>query len=436
MAGTWIDNPSFFQSFDSDATKSLLSQQLTPGQPDVSQGVFQVSDPIVPDRLTSSRLSHLDPTLYDLRDSSNLMKLLKVLLGASGVGGLRKQTAVARLQNAFSGMHFLDLDRFYGALFGIQRTQAELQPDFAFNPYTDPATPAEWDDLHSRDASYRDRLIKFTRSIPYGASYAGLKLMAEALIGTEVEIYESWNWIDEQNAGRFSSGILTYTWGFLRDNVKTYGAMAQKTYGDWSGAGQLFSGRTNTRNRSEWVIYPKRALSTDEQYQVVRVLNVFKPAGTQFTVSPKGLTVSLPLAIRTVSASSECWEIVSEVTPSANLNFNPYANSLTGSAQQAVYPQARPVFSGFQGQEWTLNGDVTTVTSLVLDDMGNVTPGNDELITYSDGTDRSYQAKDGVMTVAQATAAELVTDGVMTSISYAPGRSSLNTASTLAGVNA
>lgn len=436
MAGTWIDNPSFFESFDTAADQSLLAQQLAPGQPDVAEGVFTVSDPLVPDKLTSSRLSHFDPTLYDLRDSSNLMKLLKVLLGASGVGGLRKQMAVARLQNSFNGMHFLDLDRFYGALFGIKRTQAELQPSFSFNPYTDPATSAEWDDLHSRDASYRDRLIKFARSIPYGASYAGLKLMAEALIGTDVEIYESWSWIDEQNAGRSQTGILSYTWGFLRDNVKTYGGLAQKTWGDWSGAGQLFSGRTNQRNRSEWVVYPKRQLSIDEQYEVVRVLSTFKPAGTQFTVQLKGLTVSLPLAIRGVAASSECWEIISEVTPNANLNYNPYANSLTGEAQQPVYPQARPVFSGYQGQEWTLNGDVTQVTSMVLDAEGNAVSGDDELVTFSDGTDRSYQAKDGVMTVAQATAAELVTDGVMTSVSYAPGRSSLNVPVTLAGASA
>lgn len=436
MAGTWIDNPSFFEAFDTAADQSLKAVQLTPGQPDVAQGVFDASDPIVPDRITSARLSHFDPSLYDLRDSSNLMKLLKVLLGASGVGGLRKQTAVARLQNTFAGMHFLDLDRFYGALFGVKRTRAELQPSVSFNPYTDPATPAEWDDLHSRDASYRDRLAKFARAIPYGASYAGLRMMASALVGTDVEIYESWSWVDEQNAGRSQTGILAYTWGFLKTNVGTYGALAKKTWGDWSGAGQLFSGRTNQRNRSEWVVYPKRLLSTDEQYQLVRVLNVFKPAGTQLTVSPKGASVSLPLSIRSVAASSECWEITSEVTPNANLNYNPYANGLSGIANAQVYPQARPVFSGYQGQSWTLNGDITAVSSMVLTPSGGTVQNDDELVTFADGSERSYQAKDGVMTTAQAAASEMVTDGVMTSVSYAPGRSSLNVPVTLAGASA
>lgn len=434
MADQFIDNPSFFENFDTAADQDLRTMQLAPGQPDVAEGVFEVSDPIVPDKLTSDRLGHFDPAIYDLRDSSHLIKLLKVLLGGSGAGGLRKQLSVARMQNAFAGMHFLDLDRFYGALFGIKRTKAELTPGFSWNPYTDPATAAEWDDLHSRDASYRDRLIKFAKSIPYGGSYIGMRMMAEALIATECEVYESWNWIDEQDAGRFQASVLTYTWGFLAENVKTYEGMSAKTYGDWSGSGQLFQGRTNTRLRSEWMIHPKRPLSVDEEYEITRVLGTFKPAGTQFTVVSSGLNIHTPIAIRDVAASSECWEIISSVTPNPNLNFNPYANSLTGLASQQVYPQARPVFSGYQGEEWSLNGDITSVSSYTLDEEGGSSANDDELIGFADGTTRSYQASNGVMTVAQATASRLVSDGVMTSASYAPARSSLNPNTVVAAV--
>lgn len=426
MADIFVENPSFFQSFDTAADQDLKSLQLAPGQPDIGQGVFDASDPIVPDRRVADRLGHLDPAIYDLRDSSHLMKLLKVLLGGSGTGGLRKQYSVARMQNSFSGMHFLDLDRFYGALFGIKRTQAELTPSFSWNPYTDPATPSEWDDLHSRDASYRDRLVKFAKAIPYGATYIGLRMMAEALIAAECEIYESWNWIDEQNEGLTQASVLQYTWGFLKTNVKTYGAMRAKTYGDWSGQGQLFVGRTNTQLRSEWMVHPKRPLSADEVYEVIRVLNVFKPVGTQLTVTQTGLDIHLPVDLRGVAASSECWEIVSEVTPNASLAYNPYANSLTGSSSQLVYPTARPAFSGYQGEQWSLNGDITAVTSYSLDDSGTQTSGDDELVTYSDATTRSYQALDGVMTAAQATATRLVSDGVMTSVPYAPARASIN----------
>lgn len=435
MADVFVDNPSFFQNFDTAADQDLRTMQLAPGQPDTTEGVFSVSDPIVPDKLTSDRLAHFDPEIYDLRETSHLMKLLKVLLGGTGVGGLRKQLAVARMQNSFKGMHFLDLDRFYGALFGIRRTQAELLP--AFNPYTDPASSAEWDDIHSRDASYRDRLVKFAKAIPWGGSYTGMKMMAEALIGAECEVYESWAWIDEQDAGRFQPNVLNYTYQFLSTTVQTYRGMTARTWGDWAGAGQLFTGRTSQRLRTEWMLLPKRPLSIDEQYEVIRVLGTFKPAGTSFTLVNQGLNILAPVEIRGVAASSENWEVVSSVTPNPNLNYNPYANALSFDPSFAVAaPKARPAFSGYQGEEWTLNGDIATVTSYALTDDGAQLGGNDDLVQYSDGTTRSYKVGNGVMTAAQASASQLITDGIMTSIPYADARGSLNPSTVLAGASA
>jgi hypothetical protein len=427
MADIFVENPSFFQNFDTAAATDLLTTQLAAGQPDVAEGIFTVSDPIVPDTIASDRLGHFDPEIYDLRDTSHLMKLLKVLLGGSGAGGLRKQFAVARMQNSFNGMHFLDLDRFYGALFGIKRIETEQVPSASFNPYTDPATPGEWDDIHSRDAGYRDRLVKFAKSLAHGGSYVGMRMMAEALIGAECEIYESWNWIDEQDAGRNQANVLSFTYNFLSTNVKTYQGMTARTWGNWAGSGQLFTSRTTQRLRSEWMLVPKRVLTTDEAYEITRVINTFKPAGTQFTISSNGLNIHFPVEIKSVAASSECWEIISSATPNPNMNFNPYANALSADPQSAiVYPQARPVFSSYQGEEWSLNGDITSVSSYTLDDPPGIATNDDELVGFTDGTSRSYQAKNGVMTVAQATATQLVSDGVMTSISYAPARSSLN----------
>lgn len=434
MADVFVDNPSFFQNFDTAADTDLRAMQLAPGQPDTTEGVFTVSDPIVPDKITSDRLGHFDPEIYDLRETSHLMKLLKVLLGASGIGGLRKQLAVARMQNSFKGMHFLDLDRFYGALFGVKRTQAELLP--SFNPYTDPASPAEWDDVHSRDASYRDRLIKFAKAIPWGGSYTGMKMMAEALIGTECEIYESWNWIDEQDAGRFQPNVLNYTYQFLSTTVGTYQGMTARTWGDWAGAGQLFTGRTSQRLRTEWMLLPKRKLTIDEQYEIIRVLGTFKPAGTSFTLVNQGLNIVTPVEIRGVAASSENWEIISSVTPNPNLNYNPYANPLDYLSTAVSVPKARPAFSGYQGEEWSLNGDVATVTSYAIADDGTQINGDDDLVQYSDGTTRSYKVGNGVMTAAQAAASQLITDGVMTSVPYADARGSLNPSTVLAGASA
>jgi hypothetical protein len=63
VADIFVDNPSFFQNFDTAADQDLRAMQLAPGQPDTTEGVFTVSDPIVPDKLTSDRLGHFDPVL-------------------------------------------------------------------------------------------------------------------------------------------------------------------------------------------------------------------------------------------------------------------------------------------------------------------------------------------------------------------------------------
>lgn len=431
MANQFIEDPSFFSNFNSAAASDLMTQQLQAGQPEVSQGTLTISDPILPDRLVADRLGHMDPEIYDLRDTSHLMKLLKVLLGSSGAGGLRKQMSVARMQNAFNGMHFLDLDRFYGALFGIVRTKAELQPDFAFNPYTDATTQDAWDDLHSRDASYRDRLIKFAKGIPYGGSFTGMKSLAEALVGDECDIYEAWDWIDEQNDGTQQLSALTYSWNFLQTQVSTFANMEKQTWGNWGGGLKLFVGRLGAGvqgNRGEWVVHPKRTLALDEEYELVRVLTRFKPAGTNFTVNNAGLAINQTVDLRGVASSSEYWEVTSQVTPSANLQYNPYVANPTGNNTQPVIPAQRPAFSQYQGEAWSYNGDITTASSYTLDSDRVTTSNDDELVVYSDGTQHSYQASDGVMTTEQAIAARLIADGVMTSAAYAPNRSNINVA--------
>lgn len=424
--------PSFFENFATNAAGAdLMSLQMATNNPQISSGTITVTDPIVPDRIVADRLGHMDPDIYDLRDTSHLMKLLKVLLGASGAGGLRKQMAVARLQNTFSGMHFLDLDRFYGALFGIQRTKVELQPNFDFDPYSDPASSDDWDDLHSRDASYRNRLIKFAKAIPWGASVMGIKSMAEALASIECDIYEAWDWVDEQNEGVMNNASLVYTWNFMQNNVGTFAAAEKRTWADWGGSTKLFVGRTGQVTRSDWVIHPKRPLTLDEQYEMIRVIGTFKPAGTQFTVDNSGLSIHDPIDIRGVAASSEFWEITRDVVINPNLSYNPYVTSDEFLTPQELPPkvgQLRPAFSQYQGEEWSYNNDIVSAKSYALETDMVISETDDELVVYSDGSSHSYQAADSAMTAGQALSARVVNDGVMTALPYAPARKAINTA--------
>lgn len=426
--------PSLFQTFSSAAAQDLMTLQLSAGQLEPAGGVITTTNPMVPDQLVTNRLSNFDPTIYDLSDQSNIVKLLKVLMGGAGAGGLRKQAAIARLQNSFSGMHFLDLDRFYGALFGVQRTNQELQPEFGFDPYHDATTTEAWNDLHARDGSYRDRLVKFAKSIYYGGSVMGLRAMAESIVGAECDLYESWELVDEENNGTLVTPVLIYTYTFLSQSLGNWDGFTGHTWADWGGGTAPFTGRTGQKNRSEFVLQPQKSLTPDEQYEVLRVLNTFKPAGTQFTVSSTGPTVQTPVDLRAVAADSEYWEIVSVTTPNPNLAGNPYA--ATSPASTSASPpdptpieQQRPAFSGYQGEQWSYNNDITTVTSYTLDEDGTVSAGtDDQTVAYSDATLRTYIAGAAPMTGAQALSARIVSDGVMTSVPYAPTRTSINTA--------
>lgn len=409
------DQPSIFNNLVSTAATTLMDLQLENSavQP-ATTGMVTATNPVLPDRLVSSRLSHMDPNIYDLSSSSHLMKLIKVLMGNAGGGALRKMATQARLGNSFQGTHFLDLDHFYGALFGIQRTQTELQVDTDFNPYTDATDGASWDDIHARDASYRDRLLKFAKAIYYGGSYAGLRAMVSAIIAADCDIYESWEWIDEQDSGIGVLPVQLYTYTFLQSNV-TYGQMQSKTWGAWGGGGTVFSGRTGQQDRSEIIIQPYRTLATAETYEIVRVLNTFKPAGTNFTVNSGGISVQVPIEVRGVAADSEYWDIEVSVIPNAELPINPYPPQTA--------PAVRPAFSQYQGGSWNYNADMSTVSSYTIENGQVSASPDDQTIVYTDNTSRVYLSSNSVMTPAQAASAQLISDGVLTVSPYAPARS-------------
>lgn len=413
----------------SAVTQDLWSMQASASTNVESDSTEIVSDPLLPDRTVLDRLGHMDPEIYNLDPSSHLMRLLNVLLGGAGAGGIRKQIAVARLQNSFRGMHFLDLDRFYGALFGIKRTNAELMPDFGtltqpavFNPYTDAAGSDAWDDIHSRDASYRDRLLKFARAIPLGGTYAGLRAAAEALLSAECEIYESWTWVDEQNASATQPPVLIYTWTALGTAFNTWDNLSQnRTWANLQGgasAGTYFLGRTGQKNRGEVVIQPKRRLTLAEQYQTQRVIRRLRPAGTQVTVDSEGLALHQAVPLRAVAADSEYWEIIYKTTPA------PVLVSPTPSAP--VYPQPdptecqpRPAFSQYQGEAWCYNADIVKATSYRMIATAIVTSSNFATVVYADGVSFAYQTSHAIMDSQTVLAARVVSDGVMTSFAYA-----------------
>lgn len=405
--------------------QQLMDTQVSRSPVEVA-GLDTITDPILPDRITTDRLGHFDPELYDLRDNSHLMRLIKVLLGGAGAGGLRKQITVARLHHAFHGMHFLDLDRFFGALFGIRRTRSELLPDFGsidadahFDPYKDATGSDAWDDIHSRDSSYRDRLSKFATTIGLGGTYAGIKAQAESLTSVDCEVYESWDWIDQSYWQQAQGRILDFTFASLGNSPGGWSTLEDHSWNDWGGGSTFYLGRTTDQTRSDVLVQPKRVLRVDEQYEMIRVLRRFAPAGVSVTVDSRGLAVHTPTAIRSVAASSEFWEIIAKLAPSDKLA---HPATPTYAVTHPDVMQPRPPFSQRDGEEWSYNKDVTAVSTYTLQQGVAVPRANEESVTFPGGRSRTYLGRDAILHPNEALATRLASDGVMTGMPYAPGR--------------
>lgn len=143
---------------------------------------------VLPNVTSDSRLAHFPEAGYDIRHTSHLSRFMKAMLGDTGTGGLRKRYLMSRLQTSLHGSHFLDLDRFYGALFGFTRLTGEA---YSTNPYTEGKTADEWEEIHTKDASYRSRIAKFARAINMGATPDGMEAAAEAVLSVDCEVIET-----------------------------------------------------------------------------------------------------------------------------------------------------------------------------------------------------------------------------------------------------
>jgi hypothetical protein len=288
----------------------LLLLQGDPAIPD-SISVGTGTDFLIPPTKTGDRLGHFSEHVYRLTPETALVRFLSTLLGDAGIGQLRKKYILRRLQQTFQGTHFFDLDRFYGALFGVQRRAAEI---ISIDPYADTATAEEWEAIHSKDASYRSRIMQFAKAINYGPTPIGMELIAEALLSVDVDIYESYRDVDDGVGG--------------------------------------------VTNRRMFTVRPKRAITPEEHYDVIRVLSRLKPADAFAMVDAAGVAVHSPLTLRGVASDSEHWEVLSKVQPRTVTTKLPYPVIDINPMEQPRVP-----FGGYQGEAWNYNADVSGVVS-------------------------------------------------------------------------
>jgi hypothetical protein len=308
-------------------TPTLLLLQGDPAIPDVN-GVSTGTDLIVSPATIQARLAHFSEHVYRMEPESALVRFASVLLGDAGIGQLRKKYILRRLQQTLQGTHFFDLDRFYGALFGVQRRAAEI---ISIDPYAETATAEEWEAIHSRDASYRSRISQFSKALSYGPTPVGMELIAEALLSVDVDIYESYRDVDDGVAG--------------------------------------------VTNRRMFTVRPKRAITPEEHYDVIRVLSRIKPVDAFAVVDAAGVAAHTPLVLRGVASDSEHWEIISKVQPRQVTTVLPYPIIDVEAMEQPRVP-----FGGYQGEAWNYNGDVSGVLAYYrFENIDKNTPVQEEV---------------------------------------------------------
>jgi hypothetical protein len=393
----------------------LALQAPTSGAPR-STRLDTTTDPLLPARPSAEQLAHLFPDLYDTRPESHLSRLLKAVLGDSGAGQLRRRYLVAHMGSVVSTTRYLDLDRLYGALLGFPRLSGER---LDLSPYTEAATSEQWAELDARDAAYRSRVSEFSRAIPMAGTPAGMAAVARALLSVDCRVYETWALVDENgggNPGGAPPAVAGRTYGEVETHFVTYGAMDGGTYADVEGGTGSF-GRTTTSNRAEFVVRPLRSMTLEEAYRLTRVLDRLKPAGALLTVDAQGVAVHSPAHIRDASASSTYWEVRTRVVPRPSLAaYYPQASA-------TPVDRARPAFTAYQGEAWSYNSDIQSVTAYTQSTQGAVISAVDyERVTAADGRpvdltpDRAIADPEAIMR------GRAVSDAVMVSAPYAGAR--------------
>lgn len=367
---------------------ALQSAEEVPQSTAVASG----TNLLLPATRAASRFDHFPEEVYDLSAESHLARFLKVLLGDAGAGQTRKRLLISRLQQTLQGTHFYDLDRFYGALFGVRRSVAEI---LDLDPYTQTATTEVWTRQHAKDASYRSRVTQFARALGHGATPTGMELVAEALLAVDCEVYEAYVQAD--------SSYQTH--GEIEAQYATYADMEGVSYGTLEGVGL---GRLAGDARREFVVRPKRMITQGEAYDLTKVLNRLKPADARFVIDTTGVEAYDEVPVRGLLADSNFWEVIPQVVPRPGLVVSPYQ-------VESVHPveQPRPPFTSYQGEAWSYVGDVIGVSAYVGDEV--MPP---QRVVQADGSYLDYPAHQALLPRRHILAGRSVSDGVLVSHPY------------------
>lgn len=267
----------------------LIRQQTGSTTAPRPEGFDEVTGTFNPLLRTPDRLQHMDDGVYDLSPESVLVRLIGAILGDGGLGGVQRSIQLRRLQEQISTTSFTDLDRFFGGLLGINRRQSEL---LDINPHVDLATLAKWDDIQLKDASYRSRAMQMAQGYQTGPTVDGVRQVARAITGQEVDVIEGW--VDGFEPTVSWGDLEGLLWG---DLGPTWGDLA---WGD--GRGEV------EPQRNEIVLVVPRELTPGEGLDLRRAVERIAPINSVIRVVSEtvGEDITIPF---TPFSRSERWEV-------------------------------------------------------------------------------------------------------------------------------
>lgn len=137
----------------------------------------------------SEKVSNFPDDVYSFNDGDNLTTIMSILLGNSGTGQLRNVQLAARLGQ--QNLEFSNLDTIMGIILDIKRNSSEIY-SFSTNPFIDQLTSTEWQEVISKDASYRERLLGAAEAFQTGATVWSIIALAEAM--TQMRFYAMEGW--------------------------------------------------------------------------------------------------------------------------------------------------------------------------------------------------------------------------------------------------
>jgi hypothetical protein len=444
------DNRTASDALWRSAFESLLVQQINPSVPAVV-GLTSATSMVLPDKTVATRMSHFPSDLYDLRGTSHLTLFCKALLGESGVGQLRKRNNVAQFQGALHSTHFYDLDGFYGAIFGANRMTSER---LWFDPQVGQATPQEWDEVETRDASYRDRIFRLASAINLGATLPGIQAASEAITQSAVDIYETHALIDT-----YGPIGVTLDWTAVQaigtwNQIEAQSPSPERPTWDEMEHSTII-GRSGIASRSEVVVIPRkdyrligiekgeseaRRERSEDELSLIRVLRVLKPANVLVTVDTEGIAVNVDATITGLSSDSNFWEITARTIPRTDLittkGVDAYPLSPRQQTNDVPYASNRvlpkPPWTVQDSAEWSYASGVVSARGYTFppedDDMTQPGDGpltndaSDQTIIYKDGTRETFGPNRAIMDSRRALAARYASEGILVAHPYSARR--------------